>query len=202
MSRTLALLFSIGVAAGALAQDHHHHMAGMAAAPAQQGARPLTIRDVTVQAQDGRKLHFYSDLVKGRRVAINFIFTSCTTVCPVMGLRFAQLQPLLGKRDVSLISISIDPANDTPARLRAWSARMGAKSGWTLVTGAKTDIDTLLQSLGAPAADPTSHSPLVIVVDDRAGKWQRVDGLSEPAKLLAILDGMSDSQTAAAGGQR
>src|SRR5215212_6562671 len=98
------------------------------------------IPDVTVQSHDGRSLHFYGDLVKGRVTVINFIFTSCTTVCPLMGVRFAQLQPLLPP-DVSLVSVSIDPATDTPERLAAWSRRLGAKPGWTLVTGTKPDID-------------------------------------------------------------
>jgi protein SCO1/2 len=147
--------------------------------------------DVTVQTADGRTLRFYSDLVRGRVVAVNFIFTSCTTVCPLMGARFAQLQRLLEKGspagEVSLISVSIDPATDTPARLAAWAARMGGRPGWTLVTGAKPDIDTLTRSLGAPASDPASHAPLIVVIDDRNGRWLRLDGLTDPAKLARIL---------------
>src|SRR5258708_5755814 len=148
--------------------------------------------DVIVQTDDGRTVHFYSDLVKGRVVAINFIFTSCTTVCPLMGARFAQLQRLLREtnrpaNDVSLISVSIDPATDTPERLATWARRMGGRPGWTLVTGPKPDMDTLTRSLGASAADPASHAPLIIIIDDRSGRWQRLDGLTDPAKLARIL---------------
>jgi protein SCO1/2 len=148
------------------------------------------IDDVVVQTQDGRSVRFYSDLVKGRVVAVNFVFTSCTTVCPLMGARFARLQQLLGDRsDVSLISVSIDPANDTPARLAAWRTRMGGKVGWTLVTGAKPDLDALTRSLGAPVADPAAHSPLILIIDDRKGTAirQRVDGLADSAKVATIL---------------
>lgn len=141
-----------------------------------------------VQTHDNRELHFYSDLIKKRVTAINFIFTSCTTVCPLMGVRFAQLQALLPK-DVSLISVSIDPANDTPQRLAEWGKRVGAKPGWTLVTGTKPDIDTLLRSLGTAIADPASHTPLVLIVDDRGETptFQRLDGLTDPKSIAKTL---------------
>ncbi len=146
------------------------------------------IKDVIVQTQDGRSVRFYSDLVEGRVVAVNFIFTSCTTVCPLMGARFARLQQLLGPRqDISLISVSIDPANDTPARLASWAKSMGARPGWTLVTGAKPDLDALARSLGGSSANPADHAPLVLIIDDRRGTWQRVDGLTDAAKLARIL---------------
>jgi protein SCO1/2 len=109
-----------------------------------------------------------------------------------MGARFAQLQRLLQEtnrhaNDVSLISVSIDPATDTPERLAAWAARMGGRAGWTLVTGAKPDMDTLTRSLGASSADPASHAPLIVIIDDRSGRWQRLDGLTDPAVLARIL---------------
>jgi protein SCO1/2 len=177
----LALLWT----ALAAAQDHHHH----ATAPPTSHPQPATsLSDVTVQTHDARSIPF-RDLVHGRVTAINFIFTSCTTVCPLMGVRFAQLQPLLPP-GVSLVSISIDPANDTPEKLAAWSRRVGAKAGWTLVTGAKPDIDTLLRSLGTAAADPASHTPLILIVDDRkegAPAMQRLDGLTDPKTLARIL---------------
>jgi protein SCO1/2 len=135
-------------------------------------------------------VHFYRDLVRGRIVAVNFIFTGCTSVCTVMGARFAKLQTLLAESatDVSLVSISIDPVNDTPARLSQWSRSLGAKPGWTLVTGSKADIDTLVKSLGASAADPGSHTPLVVIIDGlRGGPWQRLDGLADPATLAQVL---------------
>jgi protein SCO1/2 len=105
-----------------------------------------------------------------------------------MGVRFAQLQPLLPK-GVTLVSVSIDPTNDTPERLDAWAHRIGAKPGWTLVTGAKPDVDDLLRSLGTQIADPASHTPLILIIDDRDGKlaMQRVDGLTDPETLAKLL---------------
>ncbi len=180
----LAFLFAFLAAASTAAQEHHHH----AASPSNAVRSESHVPDVTVQTHDGRSVRFYSDLVKGRVTAINFIFTSCTTVCPLMGVRFAQLQPLLPK-DVSLVSVSIDPANDTPERLAAWSQRVGAQRQWTLVTGAKPDIDTLLQALGTAIADPASHTPLVLIIDDRGATplFRRLDGLTDPKTLAKTL---------------
>jgi len=154
--------------------------------------RAAPIADVEVRTQADRPMHFYRDLVKGRVVAVNFVFTSCSSVCPLMGVRFAQTQRLLGggadAAGIALISVSIDPATDTPQRLHAWADKMHAAAGWTLVTGAKSDIDALVQSLGASAADPASHAPLVLVIDDKHGGFrQRLDGLTEPATLARIL---------------
>lgn len=183
-SLSLILLFPSLLAA----QEHHHH--SMPPAPPVQ-SRTYTVADSPVQTQGGDTVNFYSDLVKGRVVAINFIFTSCTTICPTMGATFARVQTLLGSRDVSLISVSIDPANDTPERLAAWSKRLGARPGWTLVTGRKPDVDAILKSVGLFTADPAAHSPVVLVGNDAAGQWVRVDGLATPAAIIEAVDRMT-----------
>ncbi len=180
-------VLSILLACCAYAQEHRQP-ASIAISNEKKIA--ASISDVNVITQADQPVRFYSDLVKGRLVAVNFVFTDCGTVCPLMGLHFAQLQTLLGAqaRDVMLLSISIDPLNDTPARLAQWSQKFGAKPGWTLVTGGKADIDTLVKSLGSSAVDPASHSPLLIVIDDRhGGPWQRLDGLADPATVARIL---------------
>src|SRR4030095_10984245 len=98
----------------------------------------MSIPDVNVLDQDGNALHFYSDLIKDKTVAINFIFTNCTTICPPLAATFARLQKEMGDKvgkDVHLISISVDPLTDTPERLKAWGAKFKAGPGWTFVTG-------------------------------------------------------------------
>jgi protein SCO1/2 len=165
-------------------------LAGKAGAAGDWGGRRPRIADVAVRTQDGRAVHFYSDLIKGRVVALNFIFTGCSTVCPLLGAGFASVQKQLGRQasEVGLVSVSLDPENDTPARLSEWSARFGAKPGWTLVTGAVAEMNELRASLGASAADPAAHTPLVIVIDDRHGRpWQRLDGLADPALIAKVL---------------
>lgn len=163
---------------------------GASAATAPGTIRPPSLPDVTVLTESGARVPFAS-LLRDRTVAINFIFTSCPTVCPLMGASFGRVQKLLGKRDVTLISVSVDPETDTPARLAEWSKRFGAGPGWTLVTGAPADIDLLLKAFGVYTSEPGSHSPSAFIADTRRGIWRKVDGLAPPSTILSVLDTVS-----------
>jgi protein SCO1 len=150
----------------------------------------LRVPDITAYDQNGRELKVYSDLIKGKTVAINFIFTTCTTICPPLTATFRKLQIELGERvgrDVALISVSIDPAVDTPERLKGFAAKFGAGPGWTFLTGSKPEIDILLRALGASVADKTDHSPFVLIGNEPAGYWTRVYGLAPPATLVNLV---------------
>ena len=140
--------------------------------------------------QDGRKLRFHADLVKGKTVAVNFIFTTCTTICPPLAATFRRVQQTLGARaaDVQLISISVDPVTDTPERLKAWGAKFHAGPGWTLLTGAKPQVDELLRALGAASASPSDHTPTVLIGNDARGQWTRAYGLARPSQLVQIIN--------------
>lgn len=189
-------------AAAAPADPHAAHRARLDAAPgtAPAAATGISIPDVPVVTQDGRQVHFYRDLVAGRTVAINFIFTTCTTVCPPMGAYFGKLQDELGERlgrDVHLISVSVDPLTDTAERMAAWGARFGARDGWTLVTGDVHEVERLLKALGVFTADAEDHAPVALIGNDAAGEWTRASGLARPAELAALID-----RAAAAGGGR
>ena len=151
----------------------------------------MNIPDVELLDQDGRKIHFYTDLVKGRTVVMNFIFTTCTTICPPLGATFARVQKELGEkvgRDVRFISISVDPATDTPERLKAWGAKFHAGDGWTFVTGNKPQVDQLLNALGASSARREDHSPTVLIGNDARGDWTRTYGLANTSQLVQIID--------------
>lgn len=146
-----------------------------------------SLPDVELVNQDGHRVHVYSDLIKGKVVAINSIFTTCTTICPTMGAGFARLERLLGDNpDTMLISISVDPSHDTPEMLKAWSAKFHRGPGWTLLTGPKPDVDRLLKALGLQSADKDAHSPMTVIGSDRS--WTRQAGLPSPAKLAGIMN--------------
>ncbi len=151
----------------------------------------LNIPDLEVLDQNGRKIHFYTDLVKGQTVAINFIFTTCTTICPPLGATFARVQKELGDkvgRDVRFISISVDPVTDTPERLKAWGAKFRAGDGWTFITGSKPQVDELLRALGASSARREDHSPTILIGNDASGNWTRTYGLAKASQLVQIID--------------
>lgn len=151
----------------------------------------IDITDAPVVDQTGVPRHFYTDLVKDRVVVMNFIFTTCTTICPTMGATFARVQRLLGGRNVSLISVSVDPATDTPQRLDAWSRKLGARPGWTLVTGDKPEIDRLLRSLGVFTPTRETHTPTVLIGNARSGRWERASGFTTPAAIVSLIDKVS-----------
>jgi protein SCO1 len=176
--------------------EHHHPTPAPAAPPAitQERVDGLQIPDVPLVDQDGRPVRFSSDLIAGRVVAVNFVFTTCTTICPPMGANFAKLQKLLGERagrDVHLISVSVDPSTDTPERMKAWGQKFGAGPGWTLVTGDREEITRLLKSLGVYTANISDHSPLVLIGNDARHQWTRAYGLAAPAKLAELVGGMA-----------
>jgi cytochrome oxidase Cu insertion factor (SCO1/SenC/PrrC family) len=147
------------------------------------------IPDVTIFDQDGSRLKFYSDLIKGKTVAINFIFTTCTTICPPLTANFRRVQQNLaqGEVPVHLISISVDPSTDTPERLRDFAAKFKAGPGWTFVTGDKADIDSLLQEFGVAVASKNDHTPMILIGNDVNGYWTRTYGLSSPTTLTNLI---------------
>src|SRR5271166_3265291 len=155
------------------------------------------IPDVELADQDGKTVHLYSDLVKGRVAALSFIFTICTTICPLIGANLGRLQTELGQslgEDISLISVSVDPATDTPQRMKAWGAQFGAKPGWSLLTGDKETVEQLLKIFGLFTPDIQSHSPFLLLVNDRTGDWTRVNAIeTPPAKVAEILRKMAET---------
>ena len=155
------------------------------------GANKMHIPDTELLDQNGRKINFYTDLVKGQTVVINFIFTTCTTICPPLGATFARVQKELGDkvgREVRFISISVDPATDTPERLKAWGAKFRAGEGWTLLTGNKPQVDELLRALGASSARREDHSPTILIGNDAQGTWTRTYGLANTSQLVQIIN--------------
>ena len=164
-----------------------------------ESSKSLNIPDVEVLDQDGNVRHFYSDLIKGKTVAVNFIFTNCTTICPPLGATFARVQRELGEKvgkDVYFISVSVDPLTDTPERLKAWGAKFKAGPGWTFVTGNKEEIDRLLRALGASTARREDHTPSVIIGNDERDVWTRTYGLASASQMVGVIDNVLAKESA------
>jgi protein SCO1/2 len=155
----------------------------------------LQVPDIEVVNQDGKQLRFSSEVLGNRIAVIDTIFTACTTICPVSGANFESLSKKLGDRlgrDVVLVSVSVDPLNDTPEHLKAWGAKFHADRGWTLVTGNKPDIDRLLKSLGLFAPERQDH-PSTVLVGSAAAGWTRSSALGSPDKILKVIERMSSA---------
>lgn len=145
------------------------------------------IPDVDVLDQNGTGLHFYRDLVKDQVVAIQFIFTSCRTVCPPLAATFKSLQDQLsGSPHIRLISVTVDPEHDRPDVLRRFGAAWNVRPGWTLVTGEPAALDQLRRAFGDNASDKTAHSPLVWI--GARGRWTRVFGVGNSGAIKKLLE--------------
>lgn len=147
--------------------------------------------DIFVLNQNGKKLNFYRDLIKGKTVAINFIFTACTSSCPLSTAIFRKVQKMLGKQKVQIITISVDPINDTPERLLEFSKKFNATPEWTFVTGEKAVISSLLKNLGAYTGDKNDHSNIVIVGNDTNHQWTRLYGFPQADEIISALNNVT-----------
>jgi cytochrome oxidase Cu insertion factor (SCO1/SenC/PrrC family) len=147
------------------------------------------IPDAQVLDQHGKQLNFYSDLIKGKTVAINFVFTTCTAICPSLTATFRRVQQEAATRglDVQLISVSVDPTTDTPERLADYATKFKAGPSWTFVTGDKARIDSVLTALGAAVSNKNDHTPMILIGNDSSDYWTRAYGLTSPVKIVDIL---------------
>lgn len=145
----------------------------------------LAIPTVILTNQHGESVNT-SELTGGGVVIVNFIFTNCETICPPMGANFGRLQALLDQRGetrIRLVSISVDPTTDTPARLDKWAGQFHANSRWTLLTGQPTDIHKVLRAFGVYSPDKFTHTSVAVILNAK-GESTRSDGLKRPEELL------------------
>ena len=120
-------------------------------------------------------------------VMLNFIFTTCTTICPVLSATFSQVQRELGPeaKNVRMISVTIDPEQDTPAQLKKYAARFKAKAGWQFLTGDLADIVATQKAFDAYRGDKMSHEPLTFLRRTPADPWIRLEGFASASEVVA-----------------
>jgi protein SCO1/2 len=152
--------------------------------PRQRGPIPKrsdNFSNVLLTTQHGSTVRFYDDLVKDRTVVINLMYAGCADLCPDNSAALRKVHERLGERiergEITLLSLSIDPAGDTPERLRKYWETFGAKPGWLFLTGKPADVERLRRQLGLydpdpeRDADPASHTNVLAVGNDRADRW-------------------------------
>jgi cytochrome oxidase Cu insertion factor (SCO1/SenC/PrrC family) len=152
------------------------------------------IPDIQVIDQDGEMHRLYSDLIKGKTVAITFLFTSCKTSCPAMtGLFGAVQQKLQGDAHppVTLLSISIDPVTDRPAQLKAVATRFGAAPGWYFLTGTSPDLARLLSAFDVGRSALSDHLSVILIGNEGTGHWTRHYGLASVPMVMELIESVS-----------
>lgn len=137
--------------------------------------------------QHNHPLNFYHDLVKNKTVAINFIFTTCSSSCPLATAVFKQVQKQLGTQPVHLISVSVDPDHDTPERLSAFAQPFNIATGWDFVTGDRVEITALLKALEVYSPDKNLHTNMVLIGNDATHIWTRLYGLPSADAIVEAL---------------
>jgi protein SCO1/2 len=169
-----------------------------AAAPDRHAAiRRQHLPNLPLTTHEGRVVRFYDDLVRGKVVAINFMFTSCQIACPLTTLSLLQVQKALGQRagrDITFLSISLDPAHDTPEVLRAFARAQGVGPGWYFLTGVPRDVEQLRRKLGVYDLDPvvdadrSQHAGLLVLGNEPRGRWKAISALSKPVRIRQAIE--------------
>jgi protein SCO1/2 len=158
--------------------------------------------NVELITQDNEKVHFYTDLVKDRRVVIQFMFARCKDVCPVITHHLVEVQRLLkGRvgRDIFFYSITLSPEEDTPRDLKAFAKVHGVGPGWTFLTGKPADILLLRKSLGffyddpKEDADRNNHSGMLVVGTEPLMRWAMCQGGADPKWIATVIQTEADA---------
>lgn len=144
------------------------------------------IPDITLINQDGKKVKIASLLKSDQPVVVDFIYGTCTTICPVLSVGFINLQNRLlasGQKPL-LFSITIDPENDSPKVMKEYLKRYRAKPGWDFLTGSRSDIDKTMRAFNAYIPDKMSHYPLNMIRNPKDGTWIRLFGIMSSKEFL------------------
>lgn len=160
-----------------------------ALSPPAPGTRSRQLPNFTLTTHEGKQVRFYDDLLRGKLVVINFMYTRCDGLCPGQTANLVKVQKLLGDRvgrDVHMYSITLDPAADTPQALRSYAEANGSGPGWLYLTGKPAEIEILRRKLGFIDLDPVrdkqriSHTGLVLYGYEPIDRWALCPSLNEP----------------------
>jgi protein SCO1 len=159
----------------------------------------LSVPDIEVVNQDGQHLRFNSQVVEGRIAIVTGFFTTCSAMCPITQEKLSQVAKLLGPRlgkDVVIVSVSVDAENDTPARMKDWAEKFHTGPGWTLLSGNRAEVDTLLKSLGLFVELRQRHQSALMIGSAATG-WVRISSWTPSEKLAKLAESMSSAKPVA-----
>jgi protein SCO1 len=147
------------------------------------------VPDVVLMNQDGARIRLKGLVESGKPVVLDFIYGTCTTICPVLSAGYTSLQAKLGPdtRKVQLISISIDPEHDTPKVMKGYLRQYRAKPGWDFLTGSREDIDRVMRAFDSYVSDKMYHKQVTFVRAQGPGEWVRIDGLPGSSDLMSEI---------------
>jgi protein SCO1/2 len=158
---------------------------------AEDAAARRYFTDTVLVDQNGAERRFYTDLVQGNVVIIDVMFTSCKDSCPRMAGNLSSIAQWLGPRlgnRVRILSISIDPETDTPARLKEYAERFHGGPGWYFLSGKKDNVELVLKKLGLYVPEKQDHLNLFLIGNDRTGLWKKAFGMADSKQLIGTIE--------------
>ena len=168
-----------------------------AAGVAEQSTAQKYFTDVVLINQNGEKMRFYSDLLRGKVVIINSFFATCQGSCLPMSRNLEKVQQALGDhvgKEAFIISISVDPLVDTPPKLKEYAKKFNARPGWYFLTGDKENVEFALKKLGHFVADKQDHLNIFIIGNERTGLWKKAFGLAQSDELIKVVESVLNDQ--------
>ena len=173
-------------------------LTGASPASAAAGPRAAYFPNAVLQTHEGRKVRFYDDVIRGKIVVINMMYTACTGICPGNTANLLQVQEALGERlgrDIFMVSLTLRPEFDSPKALQAYRTQFGIKPGWTYLTGKPADIDLIRRKLGFFDSDPaidgdiSQHTGMLRIGNAMLDRWVMSPALAAPRQIVrAILE--------------
>ena len=142
------------------------------------------IPDVKLTNQDNKKVNLQELLKSDKPIFLDFVFVTCTTICPVLSASFANLQRKLDGKPVHFVSFTIDPENDTPDKLKHHLERYQAKAGWDFLTGSREDIVKVMHAFDASVDNKMKHLPFTFFKSPKQPEWVRINGLVSTKVLI------------------
>ena len=166
--------------------EHHHHHHGEAPEGVKRSEASYGIPALRLLRQDGSVAEFPGEMETGRPILLNFIYTSCTAICPLTSQVFSGVQSRLQAEHAALdlLSISIDPEYDTPARLAAYATKFGASEHWHFYTGTQAASIALQKAFDVYRGDKMNHAPVSFLRGAPGKPWIRLDGFASPEQLV------------------
>jgi protein SCO1/2 len=180
------------VFAGGADPHQHHRMTANGNSVSVGPTRSIAayqLPQIQLLRADGKAVALPAELDDGRPVVLNFIFTTCTAICPISSQVFSEVQARLGKTpNVHLVSISIDPEQDTPAVLRRYAQRFGAGTAWDFYTGTVDASIAAQKAFGVYRGDKMNHTQVTLVRPSMKKPWIRLDGFASAEQLVLALN--------------
>lgn len=147
--------------------------------------------NVELTNQKGERVRLYQDILKNRVIVINTFFASCTSACPPLNRNMERIQEAFAEnlgKDLFLVSITVDPVNDTPEKLSEYAKKYNAREGWLFLTGTKENVDFALKKLGQYVEKKEEHSTILIIGNEKTGLWKKAFGLAKAEELIKVVE--------------